>query len=201
LSEAFPASSKDAGAVGYVLAALAKGAAPVLWVQDRVCLKEAGAPYLPGLFGRQVIRVDLSRPVDVLWAMEEGLRCSALSGVIGEIWGNPAVLDFTATKRLALRAESYRMPCWLIRRNAAPDLSAARNRLRIASLPSAGDPHDPEAPGLPRWNVELFRSRSHAPGTWVASYDRAADRVDLAAAIRDGALAEGDGAQERRAAR
>ncbi|WP_309666477.1 hypothetical protein [Tabrizicola sp.] len=147
-----------------------------------------------------MIHITLSSAADVLWAMEEGLRCISLSLVIGEIWGAPPVLDFTATRRLATRAEAGNLACWLVRRGAVPDLSAARNRWRIASLPSLPHHHDPQAPGDPRWQVELFRSRQGPPGTWVATHDRAADRIDFSAAFRDGTVAEGDGTAGRRAA-
>ena len=163
-------------------------------------MKETGRPYLPGLTsGPSILHVAVSRPVDVLWALEEGLRCKTLSAVIGEVWGEHAAVSLTATKRLAMRAETSDVPCWLIRRATAPDLSAARDRWRVTSLPSTGHPHDPQAPGNPRWHVELFRSRHARPGEWVATHDRAADRVDLSAPSRDGAVAQGDGALGRRA--
>ena len=201
LVEAFPTVARDVGVLGFVLSRLGKSDAPLLWVQDRMSHKETGSPYLPGLRHKTVIRVDVSRPSDVLWAMEEGLRCKALSGVIGEIWGTPPALNFTATKRLAMRAEANKVPCWLIRRAASPDLSAARDRWRIASLPSLPHPRDPQAPGAPRWQAELFRSRTQAPGTWVVSYDRAADRLHFAAPLRDGAVAARDGTAGNRATR
>lgn len=201
LSEVFAPNAADAACVAFALARLPCGSPPLFWVQDRLSRQETGLPYLPGLPGRAIIRVDVNRPRDVLWAMEEALKCASLGAVIGEVWGNPKVLDFTATKRLAMRAERYRVPCWLIRRAAAPDLSAARDRWRVTSLPSLSHPDDPKAPGDPRWRVELFRSRHRQPGTWIATHDRAADRVDLSAPFRDGAVAEGDGARERRAAR
>ncbi|WP_411891052.1 ImuA family protein [Yoonia sp. SDW83-1] len=201
LSEAFPETATDAAAVGFVLARLPRTTAPILWVQDRLSRKEAGRPYLAGIgTDRPLIMVSLSRAADVLWAMEDGLRCKALGGVIGEVWGDPPVLDFTATKRLAMRSEAADVPCWLIRRAASPDLSAARDRWRIASLPSAPHPHDAQAPGLPRWSLDLFRSRRSKPGQWVATYDRAADRLDLSAAVRDGTLAVGHGTARQRAA-
>ena len=197
LSEVFPTTVMDAGAVRFVLTRISSRAGPILWVQDRLSRKEAGHPYLPGL---SLLRVDVTRPVDVLRAMEDGLRCKGLSAVIGEVWGNPSVLNFTATKRLAMRSETGDIPCWLIRRAASPDLSAARERWRVTSLPSALHPDDPAAPGNPRWQVELFRSRYARPGEWVACYDRAADRVDFSAPFRDGALAEGERKGKRRTA-
>ena len=201
LSEAFPSSPTDASAVGFALSRLPRTNAPILWVQDRLSRKEAGRPALAGIGAdRPVIMVDLSRATDVLWAMEDGLRCRALGAVIGEIWGDPPSLDFTATKRLAIRAEAADVACWLIRRAASPDLSAARDRWRIASLPSAPHPHDPQAPGAPRWSLDLFRSRRYKPGQWVATYDGSADRVHLAAPISDRAVEPRDGAVRERAA-
>lgn len=200
-SEAFPAAATDAGAVGFVLAQTASSDRPLLWVQDRLSLKETGRPYLPGLTQKAIVHVTVNRPIDVLWAMEEGLRCEALSCVIGDIWGDPPALTFMATKRLAMRAEMYKLPCWLIRRAGSPDLSAARDRWRIASVPSLSHPHDPHSPGVPRWQVELFRSRSCQPGRWVAHYDRAEDRIHFTAPFRDGAVAAPNGTSEQHAAR
>lgn len=201
LSEAFPAAPADASVMGFVLSRLPRTNAPILWVQDRLSRKEAGFPALAGMGAdHPLIMVDLSRAADVLWAMEDGLRCRGLGAVIGEVWGDPPTLDFTATKRLAMRAEAAGVACWLIRRAASPDLSAARDRWRIASLPSAPHSHDPQAPGAPRWALDLFRSRRTQPGQWVASYDRAADRVHLAAPVRDRTLEPRDGAAGERAA-
>ena len=201
LSEAFPNHPTDASAIGFALSRLPRTNAPILWVQDRLSRKEAGRPAFAGMpSDHPVIMVDLSRATDVLWAMEDGLRCRALAAVIGEVWGNPPALDFTATKRLAMRAEAADVPCWLIRRAASPDLSAARDRWRIASLPSAAHPHDAQAPGAPRWSLDLFRSRRSKPGQWVATYERAQDRVHLVAATRHRAVDPGDGTAGQRAA-
>ncbi|MEL6509663.1 MAG: hypothetical protein AAFQ47_02390 [Pseudomonadota bacterium] len=202
LSDVFADTAADAAAVGFVLAHLPREAGTVLWAQDRLSEKEAGQPYMPGIGVTQpVMRVNVSRPSDVLVAMEDALRCKAVSAVIGEIWGDPPTLDFTATKRLALRAEANGVPCWLIRRAASPNLSAARNRWRIASLPSAAHPHDAQAPGDPRWQVELFRSRAAQPGIWAVRYDRTTGRLDFSAASVDRAVDTRDGADRQRAAR
>lgn len=177
LSEVFAAHPSDGAATGFVLSRLPeRGTAPVLWVRDRLTAREAGLPYLLPLSGG-VIEVVLSNPRDVLIAVEEGLRCPALAAVVAEIWGDPKALDFTATKRLAIRAEAARIPCWLIRRGATANLSAARDRWRVGSLASAAHPDDPLAPGAPRWQVELFRSRDKRPGAWVIGDDRAMDPV------------------------
>ncbi|MEJ6398551.1 ImuA family protein [Yoonia sp. 208BN28-4] len=172
LSEVFSDNAVDGAITGFTLAHLAQSDKPLLWIQDRLSRREAGRPYLPGLPVKcDVIHVDVSKPVDVLWAMEEGLRCSALCAIIGEVWGDPPALDFTATKRLAMRAEAQNVPAWLMRRGATANLSAARMRWRVASLPSQAKPYDSRAPGAPLWQAELFRARWRAPGQWVASHD------------------------------
>lgn len=200
LSEIFPLTVTDAAAVGYVLSCLPRTNAPVLWVQDRLSHRETGRPYLAGMGAtRPVLMVNLSRAADVLWALEEGLRCRALAGVIGELWGDPAALDFTATKRLALRSEAANVPCWLVRHAATPNLSAARDRWQIGSAPSAMHPYDAQAPGNPRWSLDLFRSRHAKQGQWTVIYDRTTDRLDYVTPLRDGAVAAGDGAAGQRA--
>lgn len=201
LCEVFSAAASDGSGSAFALSMLPKRAGPLFWVQDSLSAKEAGRPYLPGLkMDRPLIHITLSRAADVLWAMEEALGCATLGAVIGELWGAPPSLDFTATRRLAMRAEAGNLPCWLIRHAATPDLSAARSRWRITSLPSETHPHDGQAPGNPRWKVDLFRSRQTPPGTWVATHDRAADRISFSATFRDGAVAEADATAGQRAA-
>jgi len=176
LCEVFAATATDGAATGFVLAQLGPGRGPVLWVQDRVSRREGGQPYATGLAslrGRpvEVLYLEVGRAKDVLWAMEEALGCAALAAVIGEVWGDPPALDFTATKRLALRAERGGVQAWLLRRAATADLSAARERWRLGSLPSPPAPDDARAPGSPIWRAELFRARGQVPGEWVAQHD------------------------------
>ena len=165
LSELFAGSPRDAGWAGFLLAQ-ADRAKPVLWVQDRMAIIESGRIYPPGLGSGDLIHVEARDAKLALWAMEEGLRCSGLSGVIGELWGDPAALDFTATRRLAVAAERSRVPCWLVRLAGTPNLSGARMRWRITSMPSIANPFDPRASGSPAWEAELFRARGHQPGCW-----------------------------------
>ena len=186
LSEVFATSTLDAAAVGFAcaqLAPLAGDPRPVLWVQDRPSRREAGRPCLGGLpRGLRLIYVRANRPVDVLWTMEEALYSHGICAVLGEIWGDPPALDFTATKRLALRAEARALPALLLRRAAHPDLSAARLRWRVGTLPALPDPHDARAPGQPQWQAELFRARGRTPGTWVARPGPAGAILEHAAA-------------------
>ncbi len=187
----------DGAVTGFVLSCLPDSDAPVLWVSDRLARRENGRLYGPALrqfgFKGQVLRVEVSHPRDVLWAMEEGAACAGLSAVVGEIHGAPEVLSFTATKRLALRAEAANVPVWLIRSGDHGALSAARERWRVSSLPSDVHRWNTAAPGAPVWEAELFRARGRAPGTWEARHDAAArrpeDRFRLLSRSGDGPLA------------
>ncbi|MEQ6249211.1 hypothetical protein ABMC89_10015 [Sulfitobacter sp. HNIBRBA3233] len=174
LKDALSAQPFDAAVTGFVLACLPRSKAPVLWVSDRKSRQENGRLYGAALKGVTLLRVEVSHPRDVLWAMEEGAACAGLCAVVGEVHGAPPVLDFTATKRLALRSEASGVPVWMIRSGVAEGLSAARERWRIGSVPSMPHPHDPRAPGAPLWEAELFRARGRAPGTWIAAHDPAA---------------------------
>ncbi len=187
LSEVFAASPRDSGWAGFLLAQIGSGK-PVLWVQDRMAILESGRIHPPGLGGSELIHVEARDSKLALWTMEEGVRCSGLSGVIGELWGDPATLDFTATRRLAVAAERSRVPCWLVRLGGTANLSGARMRWRIASAPSIANPFDPRAPGASAWDAELFRARGFPPGRWSIAHE--ADSFRLAAPAGGGTLGE-----------
>ncbi|MGR3650639.1 MAG: ImuA family protein [Roseovarius sp.] len=196
LQDVQAAQMGDLSATALVLATLPATGKTVLWVQDRASQREEGRLYLPGsckpALRGPLIRVEVGHARDALWAMEEGAACAGLGAVVGEIHGNPKALDFTATKRLALRAEASGVPVWLIRSHDAQGLSAARERWRVSAALSLRHPHDPGAPGDPRWQVELVRAQGRAPGKWIARYDPEADRFDMVSPSGDGAVAGGD---------
>jgi protein ImuA len=184
LSELFAAHPRDGGWAGFLLAQI-DTANPVLWVQDRMAILESGRVHPPGLLSQDLIHIEARDARDALWAMEEGVRCAALSSVIGEIWGDPRVLDFTATRRLAVAAERSGVPCWLVRLGGTANLSGARMRWRIASAPSLLNQLDPRAPGTPAWDAELFRARGMPPGGWSIAHDTGAFHLVAASSDRE----------------
>ena len=185
LSELFAVHPRDSGWAGFLLAQLATDK-PLLWVQDRMAILESGRIHPPGLPTQNLIHVEARDARDALWAMEEGVRCSCLSAVIGELWGDPRALDFTATRRLAVASERSGTPCWLVRLGGHANLSGARMRWRIASVPSLANPLDSRAPGTPTWDAELFRARGSPPGRWPLAHEAGA--FHLVAASGDRAL-------------
>lgn len=143
---------------------------PWLWVQDAAAVRLTGRPYRPGLppqLRHRLIHVMASKPEDALFALEEALRCRDLAFVIGEVAGNPRVLDFTASRRLSLTAERHGVPLWLVRIDARRDLGSARMRWEARAAPSQPPRWNAQAPGAPAWHAELFRARAHPPGEWM----------------------------------
>jgi protein ImuA len=170
LSELFAARPDDGGWAGFLLAQV-DSAKPMLWVQERMAILQNGRIHPPGLPCQDLVHVEARDARDALWAMEEGLRCAGLSAVIGELWGDPKRLDFTATRRLAVAAERNGVPCWLVRLGGAANLSGARMRWRVGSAPSLANPLDGKAPGAPAWDAELFRARGMPPGRWSIAHE------------------------------
>jgi protein ImuA len=187
LSELFAVHPRDGGWAGFLLAQLGKEK-PVLWVQESMAILESGRIHPPGLPSQELIHVEARDARDALWAMEEGLRCSALSAVVGEIWGDPKALDFTATRRLAVASERSGVAAFLIRLGGHANLSGARMRWRIASAQSLANDLDFRAPGLPAWDAELFRARAMPPGCWNLAHEAAAFR--LVSGARGGTMGE-----------
>jgi protein ImuA len=153
-----------------------------------MAILESGRVHLPGLSSDRLIHVEARDAREALWAMEEGVRCSALSCVVGEIWGDPRPLDFTATRRLAVASERSGVGAFLVRLAGHANLSGARMRWRIASACSSPNDLDPRAPGTPAWDVELFRARTAPPGHWTIAHEKGA--FHLVAGPRDRALGQ-----------
>ena len=181
-SEIF-ASAREASGAGTALAlalddwhasrsdgAEAEDRRAVLWVQTREAARLTGRPYragLPAELRHRVIHALAANGEDALFALEEGLRCREIAFVLGEVTGNPRAFDFTASRRLTLAAQRHGVPLYLVRLDAARDLSSARMRWQVRAEPSAPPEWNGQAPGAPAWHAELFRARAHAPGEWV----------------------------------
>lgn len=115
-----------------------------------------------GVQPHRIIFIDLKNDRDVMWAMEEALKCSSLSAVICEMND----LNFTASRRLQLAVEHSKVTGFVIR----PELrklqtTACISRWRISTAPSARVDDLPGV-GFPQWKAELLRIRNGRPGSW-----------------------------------
>ena len=118
--------------------------------------------------------------------MEEGLRCSGLSFVIGELSGDSKALGCTASRRLAVASEVNGIPLYLLRGDASRQLSAARMRWDVIVAPSLPHRWNNRAPGSAQAQAELFRTRLYRPGRWWLTHE---DGKITAANIKDASTA------------
>ncbi len=181
--EGGPASSYAAVATLFTAGILARLPGPVLW-----CLwgHDLFAPALArtGLHPDRVIYCETGRDRDVLPALEEGLRCKGLSGVVGEV----SKLSLTASRRLQLGAGETGVTALLIRRwrnlkeeSFSEEPSAAATRWRVTAHPSAHAGFD----GLQRqhWKIELLRARGGEPRSWIVEACDATGHLALPAEV------------------
>lgn len=191
----------DGVTLGFCLALLARldravpGAGPVLWVARQ------GDLYPPALAGQgldpaRFLLVRARSDAEVLWAMEEGLRCRRLAAVVGEVEG----LDRLAGRRLQLAAEASLsegkgVTAFALHRRFRPlrqgrAASAALSRWRVTAAQSQDELGETFI-GRPRWRLDLLRCRGAAPGSWQVEWDDAACGFSLAPALRDRPLGPG----------
>ncbi|HVW91682.1 MAG TPA: hypothetical protein VHB74_03655 [Devosia sp.] len=184
LQEIYADSQRDGtAALGFALG-LARGllteARPaILLLQLAHEARETGLPYGPGLasFGmapERVIVGQLAGLEELLWAVEEAIACRAVAAVIAEVLGAPRLLDFTASRRLSLRAASGGASILLVRYGGEREASAAKLRWRIAPEPGAAPAFDDRAPGPARWRAELEKGRL-GPGLMEAGLSLSLD--------------------------
>ena len=113
--------------------------------------------------------------------MEDGLRCSALTAVAGDV----GALDFPLTRRLQLAANHGDVPLFLHRAQKGDTLSpsAAVTRWQVAAR--VADPAAPEAQtGDPAWTVHLRRCRGGRPGHWPVTWDRGRQAFQLSGGVK-----------------
>ena len=153
------------GFIAGMLSTLVQRRGVVLWIGSKLQV----FPHAFKSFGidpDKVIFISLDNGKDVLWAIEESLKCEGLSAVVGELHG----LSFETSRRLQLAVEKSHVTGFIINRNTkSVNATTCVSRWRIVALP--GKVHD-GMPGMghPRWNVELLKVRNGRTGTWQVDW-------------------------------
>lgn len=167
--EVFADETRDGGAaLGFALG-LARGLLTperpaILIMQLGHETQETGVPYGAGLrqFGLDPEAIVLARAdtiTELLWAIEEALACRAVAAVVADVASHHKTLDFTASRRLSLRAQAAGGSVFLVRYGLEREASAARLRWHVVAAPSAPAPFDARAPDRPRFAVTLEKGR------------------------------------------
>jgi protein ImuA len=158
----------------------------VIWIAEDLSLAENGAPYGPGLDGigiapERLIVVAAACARDVLWVMEEALRCRAIGVVIGEL--RPHGIDQVATRRLSLAAAGGGALGLILRTAPDAEPSAAATRWIVGAASSSqrgGSNERLHAAGSPCLTAQLVRNRRGHLGAWILEWNSVEQRFKLA---------------------
>lgn len=131
-----------------------------IWISTRRLLFPP-ALKLFGIEPDRVIFADLRKETEVLWAMEESLKCGSLSAVVGEVYE----MSFAQSRRLQLAVEQSRVTGFVLRTGRGR-LMTTGCTARWKITPVSGQQEGLPGVGFPRWQVELLKVRNGNPGTW-----------------------------------
>jgi protein ImuA len=156
------------------LAARAHDRRDVLWIQTDFAALESGNLYgrgsdAFGLPARTMLILKTPRPIDALRAMEEALRCRALSSVICELPDDGPAADLTATQRLTLAARESSAFGFLLRHRPSPLSVVADTRWTISAAASRPDRFG--GLGYAAFTATLRRNRRGPEGQWTIAWN------------------------------
>jgi protein ImuA len=161
ISESGESAAATAGFTAGILSGLMKNGSAAVWIGRSRILFPPALKML-GIRPDQIIFIDLQKEKDILWSMEEALKCVGLAAVIGEM----PDISFTSSRRFQLAVEQSRVTGFILRsnpRNLHPNSCIARWKIR--SLPGFSKDGLPGL-GHPRWQVDLQKIRNGRPGSW-----------------------------------
>lgn len=161
-------AEKAAATIGFMaglLSRLMEQAGACLWVStQRTIFPPALTTF--GIDPDRIIFVDLGKEKDLLWVMEEALKCNALAAVVGEI----KEINLTESRRLQLAVEQSQVTGFLHRyKPRKMDNIACISRWKISPLTSELEAGMPGV-GYPSWNVDLLKVRNGKPGSWQVQW-------------------------------
>ena len=158
-------AAATSGFVAGLISTLMQGNGALIWISaSRTIFPPALKSF--GIPPERIIFIDLQKEKEIMWAMEEALKCKGLSAVIGEM----QELNFTASRRLQLAVEQSRVTGFILRRNPRSiNTTACLTRWQITAAQSQLAEGMPGV-GFPRWNVELLKVRNGYPGKWQIEF-------------------------------
>lgn len=195
LHEIFAATQEDGGSAGgfaaMLCAAAVRPGGTIFWLREKAAEARGGCLHAPGLreLGVDPARLVLGVMDDALALLRvaaEVVRCPTIDIAVIELWKSPRALDLTATRRLAVAAESSGTTALLLRAEASPIPSAAHTRWSVAAAAAGSGAQEvraqealgarsqeAQAPGHPALEVNLLRQRGGAAGQhWRVEWNR-----------------------------
>ncbi|MFD1770072.1 ImuA family protein [Sphingobacterium suaedae] len=155
----------SSGFIGALLSFILKEQGMCLWISPE---KQLYAPAIKtfGLNPDRIVFVHMHREKDILWALEEGLKCSGLLAVVAEIRD----LNFVQSRRLQLAVEKSGVTGFVLhphKRTLGSTTCIAR--WNIKPIPSLIIDKLPGI-GFPQWKVDLLKVKNADPSQWIISW-------------------------------
>lgn len=149
------------GFIAGMLSSLMQHKRICLWISTHRDIFPATLPFF-GIAPERIVFVDLHRQKEVLWVVEECLKCDSVMAVVGELRD----LTFTESQRLQLAVEASGVTGFIHRfQPLAENPVACVTRWKISPMPSHLENGMPGV-GFPRWHVQLAKVRNGIPGAW-----------------------------------
>ena len=157
--------SATAGFVAGILSALMQNKGVTLWINSSPTIF-APAFKTFGIEPDKIIFINLKKEKEILWVIEEALKCDGLATVVGKLQH----FDFTASRRFQLAVEQSGVTGFIFcPYQKTHRTTASTTRWKITSLPGEWI-NDMPGVGFPKWNVELLKVRNGKPGTWQVGW-------------------------------
>jgi protein ImuA len=154
-------NAATSGFISCLLSFLMKKSGICVWINSSQTIFPPALKFF-GVDPDKIIFINTKRQKQLLWLIEEALKCEGLAAVVGEM----TEVGFTQSRRLQLAVEKSRVTGFLIRNNPRNiNVSACTARWKISSIPSITIDNLPGI-GFPAWNIELLKVRNGKPGTW-----------------------------------
>lgn len=158
-------AAASGGFMGGILSSLMQQSGVCVWIS-------AGRMFFPlalkafGVEPQNIIFIDLKRDKEVLWTIEEALKCSGITAVVGEV----RALTFMQSRRLQLAVESSNVTGFILRTDKSKiTTTACTARWQISPIASQL-PDGMPGVGFPRWQVDLLKVRNGKPGSWKVEW-------------------------------
>jgi protein ImuA len=161
ICEGEESSASTAGFISGLLSGLMKNGGAAIWIGSSPALFPPALKNF-GIHPDRIVFIDLKNERDILWAVEESLKCEGLAAVVAEL----SELSFSSSRRFQLAVEQSRVTGFILRcnpRNLQPNTCVSR--WKIKPIPTYTDENLP-GPGFPRWQTELLKIRNGKTAIW-----------------------------------
>ncbi|WP_437919538.1 ImuA family protein [Sphingobacterium sp. LRF_L2] len=155
------------GVIGGILSNILQQKGICLWISNSM---QVFTPAISSFnfAADRIIFIYLKKQKDILWALEESLKCSAVQAVIAEV----EHLNFIQSRRLQLATEKTGATGFVLRSTAIHlESTACIARWHIKPIASLITNELPGV-GIPQWQVYLSKIKNGNPSRWELRWNK-----------------------------